>query len=177
MMDWSALLRMPMTVLLILAVVFALITLVQLVALRQRLHGGHRLAASWRALLCLAAFALTLLLAGAGYALRGYERYARIRPTKDGRWRVSNPGVAQQYRLNVGTIVEAPMLNIRYVRSGRGASAWGGPVLGKIEEYFIETLTPGDTFLFAGKVLRFEGIRENECFVSNRARLKILAWV
>ena len=38
----------------------------------------------------------------------------------------------------------------------------GGRVLGEIEEYFAETLTPGDTFLFAGEVLRFEGIRENE---------------
>ena len=40
-------------------------------------------------------------------------------------------------------------------------------MLGKIEEAFLETLVHGDTFLFAGKVLRFEGIRENECFVSN----------
>ena len=48
-----------------------------------------------------------------------------------------------------------------------GAEGRGGPVLGKIEEYFLETLTPGDTFRFAGKTLRFEGIRENECFVSN----------
>ncbi|MET0169651.1 MAG: DEAD/DEAH box helicase, partial [Aliihoeflea sp.] len=44
-----------------------------------------------------------------GYALKTYERFARIRQTKDGRWRVSHPSVAQQYRLNVGTIVEAPM--------------------------------------------------------------------
>ncbi len=106
-----------------------------------------------------------------GYALRTYERYARIRPTKDGLWRVSNPQVAQQYRLNVGTIVESPMLNVRYVRSGRGAASRGGPVLGKIEEYFLETLAPGDTFLFAGKVLRFEGIRESECYVSSGAGL------
>ena len=106
-----------------------------------------------------------------GYALRTYERYARIRPTKDGLWRVSNPQVAQQYRLNVGTIVESPMLAVRYVRSGRGAASRGGPVLGKIEEYFLETLAPGDTFLFAGKVLRFEGIRESECYVSNGAGL------
>ena len=48
-----------------------------------------------------------------GYALRTYERYARIRKTEDGLWRVANPRVAQQYRLNVGTIVEAPMLNVR----------------------------------------------------------------
>jgi ATP-dependent Lhr-like helicase len=104
-----------------------------------------------------------------GYALKSYERYARIRKTPEGRWRVANPRVAQQYRLNVGTIVESPMLNVRYVRSGRGAVSRGGPVLGKIEEYFIEMLAPGDTFLFAGKTLRLEGIRENECFVSNAA--------
>ncbi|MGB3388613.1 MAG: helicase-related protein, partial [Pseudaminobacter sp.] len=102
-----------------------------------------------------------------GYALRSYERYARIRLTKDGLWRVSHPRVAQQYRLNVGTIIEVPALNVRYVREGRGAVGRGGPTLGKIEEAFLETLVPGDTFLFAGKVLRFEGIRENECFVSN----------
>jgi ATP-dependent Lhr-like helicase len=102
-----------------------------------------------------------------GYALRTYERYARIRLTREGTWRISHPRVAQQYRLNVGTIVEAAYLNVRYVRSGKGAAGRGGPVLGKIEEGFLESIAPGDTFLFAGKVLKFEGIRENECFVSN----------
>ncbi|GAA2825248.1 ligase-associated DNA damage response DEXH box helicase [Aminobacter aminovorans] len=109
-----------------------------------------------------------------GYALRSYERYARIRKTKDGKWRVSNPRIAQQYRLNVGTIIEAPMLNVRYTRAkgkaGAGTAAAltlrGGAPLGKIEEYFVETLSIGDMFMFAGKVLRFEGIRENECYVS-----------
>ncbi len=102
-----------------------------------------------------------------GYALKSYERYAKIRKTKEGLWRVTHPRVAQQYRLNVGTIIEVPALNVRYVRQGKGQVARGGPVLGKIEEAFLETLVHGDTFLFAGKVLRFEGIRENECFVSN----------
>ena len=102
-----------------------------------------------------------------GYALKSYERYAKIRKTKEGLWRVTHPRVAQQYRLNVGTIIEVPALNVRYVRHGKGPVARGGPTLGKIEEAFLETLVYGDTFLFAGKVLRFEGIRENECFVSN----------
>jgi ATP-dependent Lhr-like helicase len=103
-----------------------------------------------------------------GYALKSYERYARIRQNKEGFWRVSHPRIAQQYRLNVGTIIEVPALNVRYVKAGsKASSARGGMVLGKIEEAFLETLTHGDTFLFAGKVLRFEGIRENECFVSN----------
>ncbi|WP_162931698.1 ligase-associated DNA damage response DEXH box helicase [Mesorhizobium sp. DCY119] len=109
-----------------------------------------------------------------GYALRSYERYARIKLTKDGTWRVSHPRIAQQYRLNIGTIVEMPELNVRYVRQGRGMVARGGPVLGKVEEYFAETLRPGDNFLFAGKILRFEGIRENECFVSNGSGANII---
>ncbi|MEQ1403798.1 ligase-associated DNA damage response DEXH box helicase [Neorhizobium sp. Rsf11] len=103
-----------------------------------------------------------------GYALRSYERYAKIRKTKDGRWRISNPQVAQQYRLNLGTIVEATELNVRLVRrNNNGSLGRGGLSLGKVEEYFLEQLVQGDTFLFAGKVLRFEGIRENECLVSN----------
>ena len=83
MMDWATLLRMPMTVLLVLAVVFLLLTLVHLVMLRQRLHGGRPLAACWRALLCLICFALTLLLAGTGYALRGYRLLSEETPVVD----------------------------------------------------------------------------------------------
>ena len=102
-----------------------------------------------------------------GYALRTYERYARIRKTKDGLWRVSNPQVAQQYRLNSGTIVESPMLNLKMVKRGKdNRIGRGGATLGKMEEYFFEQLSPGDTFIFSGKVLRFEGIRENEALAS-----------
>ncbi|MFP5076544.1 ligase-associated DNA damage response DEXH box helicase [Rhizobium sp. YIM 134829] len=102
-----------------------------------------------------------------GYALRTYERYARIRKTADGLWRVSNARVAQQYRLNVGTIIETPMLNVRLVSgSKRSMLGRGGLTLGKVEEFFLEMLSPGDTFLFGGKVLRFEGIRESECLVT-----------
>lgn len=103
-----------------------------------------------------------------GYALRTYERYAKIRKTKEGLWRISNPQVAQQYRMNLGTIVEATELNVRLVKRNQlGAVGRGGLSLGKVEEYFLEQLVQGDTFLFSGKVLRFEGIRENECLVTN----------
>ena len=50
-------------------------------------------------------------------------------------------------------------------RSGKPTGA-GGRVLGHIEEYFLEQLTPGDTFVFAGTVLRFEGIRETAAYVT-----------
>ncbi len=45
----------------------------------------------------------------------------------------------------------------------------GGRVLGEIEEYFLEMLAPGDTFLFGGEILALVGIVENEAHVA-RAR-------
>jgi ATP-dependent helicase Lhr and Lhr-like helicase len=74
--------------------------------------------------------------------------------------------------LNVGTIVEADMLKVRLVRargSGSGYSgaiARGGKLLGQVEEFFIETMVPDDTFVFAGEVLRYEALVEDEVYVS-----------
>jgi hypothetical protein len=90
-MEWSTWLRMPMTVLLVLAALFALATLVQLVMVRQRLHGGRRFAASGRALLCLLFFALTVVLGGMGYALRGYRLLAQESPVVDIDARILSP--------------------------------------------------------------------------------------
>ncbi len=104
--------------------------------------------------------------ASGGYALKTYERYAKIRLTKDDTWRVSNPHVAQTWRLNVGTIVESPMLKVRLVSTAKRNAAFGGRVLGDMEEYFFETMVPGDTFLFGGEILRFERIAENSAIVT-----------
>ena len=107
-----------------------------------------------------------------GYALKAYERFAKIRQDtrlgKDGRWRITHPRVAQRYRMNVGTIVEADMLKVRLVRS-RASGAFiprGGRLLGEVEEYFVEMLSVGDTFVFAGEILKYEALVEDEVYVS-----------
>nr|WP_249817440.1 ligase-associated DNA damage response DEXH box helicase [Bradyrhizobium sp. 179] len=114
-------------------------------------------------------------LASGGYALKTYERFARIKQDKEGRWRVANPKVRQSYRMNVGTIVEDDMLKVRLVRSrgGQGTAggstgviARGGRLLGEIEEAFIEGLSPGDTFVFSGEVVRYETLVEDQVYVS-----------
>ncbi|MEX0923069.1 MAG: ligase-associated DNA damage response DEXH box helicase [Rhodovibrionaceae bacterium] len=87
-----------------------------------------------------------------GYALKGYERYRRLAKGKDGLWRLTHLKHMQRYRMNVGTIVEAPVVKVR-LRGGR--------TLGEVEEYFVNGLVPGDSFLFAGQLLVFEGLREN----------------
>src|SRR4029077_14616019 len=87
----------------------------------------------------------------------------RIRQGKDGRWRIAHPIVAQRYRLNIGTIVEADMLKVRLVRSRASKLIpRGGRLLGEVEEYFIEMLVPGDTFVFAGEILKYEALVEDE---------------
>jgi ATP-dependent Lhr-like helicase len=107
-----------------------------------------------------------------GYALKSYERFARIKQDKQGRWRVANAAVRQTYRLNVGTIVQDPMLKVRLVRSRgaesglTGAVARGGRMLGEIEEDFIDGLVVGDTFVFAGEVVRYEALVEDQVYVS-----------
>ena len=105
-----------------------------------------------------------------GYALKAYDRFAKIRQGKDGRWSVSHPMVAQRHRMNVGTIVAADMLKVRLVRSRASKMiARGGRLLGEVEEYFIETLVPGDTFVFAGEILKYEALVEDEVYVSRAA--------
>ncbi|MBR1091871.1 ligase-associated DNA damage response DEXH box helicase [Bradyrhizobium manausense] len=110
--------------------------------------------------------------ASGGYALKTYERFARIKQDKEGRWRVANPKVRQSYRMNVGTIVEDDMLKVRLVRSRGGGTgstgviARGGRLLGEIEEAFIEGLSPGDTFVFSGEVVRYETLVEDQVYVS-----------
>ena len=99
-----------------------------------------------------------------GYALKTYERYRRIVKTPEGLYRIRNAGVAQQHRMNAGTIIEAPSFNVRVVsmKGRRGP----GRKLGTMEEWFIEGLAPGDTFLFAGEVLRFESVEGTDAFVT-----------
>ncbi|MFW5661039.1 MAG: helicase-related protein, partial [Oceanicaulis sp.] len=185
--------------------------------------------------------------ADGGYALGSYDRFKRIVKGRDGRWRARTREAAQRHRMNVGVIVESPMLDVRLVRggakpranearsavsapvSGGGASAGSGggkhrmkpdyslaalsrglapasvsvasgrkstspargkgqaaaptgydsaqrkhlraagPKLGQVEEWFADQLSPGDTFMFAGQMLRFEGVQETDCLVSRSA--------
>ena len=105
-----------------------------------------------------------------GYALSSYDQYAKLKQDKDGHWRLSHPRLAQNYRLNSGTIVEEAMLKVRLIAPRKNrkkpVSRFGGKILGEVEEWFVEQLVPGDTFLFAGQILRFEGISEMTAQVS-----------
>ncbi|WP_306250386.1 ligase-associated DNA damage response DEXH box helicase [Parvularcula sp. IMCC14364] len=108
-----------------------------------------------------------------GYALKAYERYRRIVPAGDGRMKIRDARTAQQYRMNVGTIIEAQSVTLRLgsIRKGKDGKPFSqvrrlGRKLGSVEEWFIDHLGPKDTFLFGGEVLRFEGMLDGEAFVT-----------
>jgi len=88
-----------------------------------------------------------------GYALRAYDRWQRL-VCRDGVWQLRDPRTGARIRMNIGTIVATETLKVRYRRQA------GGAALGEVEESFAASLTPGDTFLIGGQVVRYEGLRE-----------------
>ncbi|MBT8408916.1 MAG: DNA ligase-associated DEXH box helicase, partial [Alphaproteobacteria bacterium] len=98
-----------------------------------------------------------------GYALRSYDRWQRLLQRPDGRWQLRDPRAAQRIRMNIGTIQDTDTLKVRL------KTRYGGKPLGEVEEGFAATLTPGDTFLIGGQVVRYEGLREMTVEVTRRA--------
>ncbi|MBO9410038.1 MULTISPECIES: ligase-associated DNA damage response DEXH box helicase [unclassified Ruegeria] len=101
-----------------------------------------------------------------GYALRAYDRWQRLQQRPDGLWQLRDPRAAQRIRMNLGTIQDTDTLKVRLKRSR------GGKPLGEVEEAFAASLTPGDTFLIGGQIVRYEGLREMTVEVSRRADKK-----
>jgi len=98
-----------------------------------------------------------------GYALRAYDRFARIVKTREGLYTARNAETILRHRLNVGAIVSPAMLSVR-VASGRRASP--GRKIGEVEEGYLDILEPGDTFIFAGQVWRLMGITGMDVLVT-----------
>lgn len=100
-----------------------------------------------------------------GYALRAYDQWQRLQQRPDGQWQLRDPRAAQRIRMNIGTIQDTDTLKVRF--KGRG-----GKPLGEIEEGFAATLTPGDTFLIGGQIVRYDSLREMTVQVTRDAAKK-----
>lgn len=101
-----------------------------------------------------------------GYALQAYDRWQRLVQRPDGQWQLRDPRAAQRIRMNIGTIQDTDTLKVRMRRNR------GGKPLGEVEEGFAATLTPGDTFLIGGQIVKYEGLREMTVEVSRDAAKK-----
>ncbi len=85
-----------------------------------------------------------------GYALDHYSQFQRIVRGVDGLWRLTSKQVATRWKMNIGAIVETTTLKVKVK---------GGPILGEVEEYFVQGLSAGDSFIFGGRVLAFIDIK------------------
>ncbi|MGR3566262.1 MAG: ligase-associated DNA damage response DEXH box helicase [Pseudooceanicola nanhaiensis] len=100
-----------------------------------------------------------------GYALRAYDRWKRLLQGPDGLWRLRDPRATTLIRMNIGTIFDYDKLKVRLKHGG-------GRPLGEIEEGFAASLSPGDTFLIGGRIVRYEGLNELTVEVTRDAARK-----
>lgn len=97
-----------------------------------------------------------------GHSLAAYPEYHRVQRV-DGRCVVPDRRLAQRHRQQVGTIVSDAGLQVKWVSGG---------TLGTIEEGFIARLSPGDCFVFAGRVLEYVRTREMTAYVKKALKPK-----
>lgn len=101
-----------------------------------------------------------------GYALRRYDQWHRLMRDENNWVRLRDPRAASRIRMNAGTIQDSDRVKVRLGKNR------GGKPLGEIEENFAATLSPGDTFLIGGQVVRFDSLREMVVMVSHTTQKK-----
>jgi ATP-dependent Lhr-like helicase len=103
-----------------------------------------------------------------GDSLTAYPEYHRV-ALVDGLWRVPDRGIARRHRLQVGTIVSDATMQVKWL---------GGGTIGSIEEGFIARLSPGDCFVFAGRLLEFVRTQDMAAYVkkASKARGVVPSW-
>jgi ATP-dependent helicase Lhr and Lhr-like helicase len=103
-----------------------------------------------------------------GASLGAYREHHRVQKL-GGVYRVPDRGIARRHRMQVGTIVSEAAMRVQWLSGG---------TLGSIEEGFIARLQPGDTFVFAGRVLEFVRTHEMSALVRKTSRKsgRVPAW-
>jgi ATP-dependent Lhr-like helicase len=90
-----------------------------------------------------------------GPALAAYPEYRRV-VERDGLYTIADRVVARRHRMAIGTITSDASVGVQYLTGGR---------LGTVEESFIARLRPGDRFIFAGRLLELESVRDMTAYV------------
>ena len=97
-----------------------------------------------------------------GTALSAYPEFRRV-DRVDGRLTVGDRRIARRHRMTMGTITSDAAMSVKWLKGGR---------IGTVEERFIAQLTPGDVFLFSGRLLELVRVRELTAYVRAARRRK-----
>ncbi|WDY59130.1 ligase-associated DNA damage response DEXH box helicase [Pseudomonas sp. PSKL.D1] len=108
-----------------------------------------------------------------GSSLSAYPDYQRVEAHPDGVWRVASERLARRHRMGIGTIVSEASLQLKFWSKGGG-----GKTLGSVEEAFIARLRPGDTLVFAGRVLELVRVENMTAYVrrSTARKAAVARW-
>lgn len=90
-----------------------------------------------------------------GSALQAYPEFQRVE-VEDERYQVKQRKTMTMHRMNIGTIVSDAAMHVKYVK---------GTPLGNVEESFVAKLSPGDRFLFAGRLVELVRVRDTVAYV------------
>ena len=90
-----------------------------------------------------------------GESLRAYPEYHRVEVSGD-RFEITQRKVVTMHRMNIGTIVSDSSMQVRFLKGG---------TLGTAEENFLSKLSPGEKFLFAGRLVELVSIKDNVAYV------------
>ncbi len=91
-----------------------------------------------------------------GTSLNAYPEYRRVVIGDDGLAQVPDRQIARRHRLGIGTIVSETSIAVQFRNGAR---------LGHVEEGFAASLSPGDCFAFAGRILELIRVRELTAWV------------
>lgn len=89
-------------------------------------------------------------------SLQAYDEYKKVEIEADGKFKVHSKAIALRHRMQIGTIVGDSVMSVKF---------FGGGYIGSIEEWFISKLKPGDTFIFAGRKLELQRVKNMEVLV------------
>lgn len=103
-------------------------------------------------------------------SMEAYDEFRRVEVLEDGMFKVNSRRVAMRHRMQIGTIVGDGELRVKFVKGG---------YLGTVEEWFLSKLEPGDSFIFAGRVLQLVRIREMiaQVKISRAKKPKVVSWM
>ena len=103
-------------------------------------------------------------------SLQSYDEYKKVAVEEDGKFTVTNRGIAMRHRFQIGTIVGDANIVVKYQKGG---------YIGSIEEFFISKLKQGDVFTFAGRNLEFIRVKGMQAHVKNSTKRtnKVPSWM
>jgi ATP-dependent Lhr-like helicase len=104
-----------------------------------------------------------------GQSLSAYDEYSKV-VEEDGLFKVVDKKIKRRHRMSIGTITGDTMMSVKYLK---------GAHLGSVEEWFVASLKPGDTFWFAGRSLELVRTKQMTAYVrrANTSKAKVPSWM